>query len=519
MQSVRIKYFLFISLMGLLWAPHLWKQADIIKEKPLKGYFEIPDSTFILNDTNWFSGSFQNKYEKWFNYNMGLHITGVRINNQINFWMKEHFPGVVIGKENEFMESNYIDAYLGKDFIGADSIERECTRIHILKDSLEKKGIRFFVAIAPNKSRSRAKYIPDFYTPEIRKKGNYEYYLEGFQKHGILFVDFQKWFELIDDTSRYPIYSNLGVHWGNYGAMLCSDSLLKYIQSLVGRKINIPVIRKVFFSEEPGESDYDLANVYNLMFNIKPRDPYVGFSWDFVQDTTNYFPDVMVVGDSYYWNIMNFGIPKLFSKNFRYLYYNSMAYYNDGQSKPVEQLDIKKEVFSQKVVFYLYTEPNLKNLGNGFAGEVLKPSERISSEVFDFERIRKDEFGNSLSSEKSFSGKFSSKLTSKNEYGQTIIKYLKDLKDLNEVHVKAKIFSLENLSDVFFVMEILDSDGNNISWIGKELKMEKSSKNEWRDFETTIIPPVDVHVGKKIKLYFWNKAKKTFFVDDVQITY
>ena len=144
----------------------------------------------------------------------------------------------------------------------------------------------------------------------------------------------------------------------------------------------------------------------------------------------------------------------------------------------------------------------------------------IKTELFDMEQKGKLENENTLSDEKSLSGKFSSKLSDKNEFSATIIKNLENFNPLNKFSIKAKIFPSENLKDVFFVMQIEDAAGNNLSWEANEVKMGKVNENGWNNFETEFVPSSElIKSGNTMKLYFWNKAKKTFFVDDIQIIY
>ena len=96
-----IKYFFFAFLVGVFWIPFTIKQFHLLKEEKLEGYFEIPDSSFILSDTSWLSGGYQKKYEKWYNYNMGLHLTGVRFANQLNYWMYEQAVNTVLARSEE----------------------------------------------------------------------------------------------------------------------------------------------------------------------------------------------------------------------------------------------------------------------------------------------------------------------------------------------------------------------------------------------------------------------------------
>lgn len=359
-------------LIGILWIPFLLEKSHFIEEKKLEGWFEIPDSTFKLNDTSWFDVVYQEKYEKWYNFNMGLHTTGVRLSNQIDYWTLQQKQNVIIGKNNELMGQDYIYSYLGRDFVGQDSIEKECIRIRQLQATLKKHGIDFFIVIAPNKTRIYNQHIPDFYHPENRKPGNYESYVEGFKKFGINQLNVQSWFEHAKDTSRYPLFTNLGVHWSIYGGMRFTDSLLRYTANLSGRKLNHLKLSFVRQTDTADATDNDLEKTMNLLFTIKPNKKFAYIEREPIIDSTNERPRLLAVGDSYWWTVMNFGVPRIFfADSSAYFYYNSTAFFNFGQDHPVAEVNPKHIVLSSDIILLIYTEPNLKHSWNGFVERAL----------------------------------------------------------------------------------------------------------------------------------------------------
>lgn len=84
-------------------------------------------------------------------------------------------------------------------------------------------------------------------------------------------VNFQDWFKAIDQNSRYPLFSNLGVHWSYYSATFATDSLLGYISNLTGKKTNRIQYKEVVESTHPYDTDKDLLEV------IEPLDRYTRY--------------------------------------------------------------------------------------------------------------------------------------------------------------------------------------------------------------------------------------------------
>ena len=104
--------------------------------------------------------------------------------------------------------------------------------------------------------------------------------------------------------------------------------------------------------------DYDIATAMNLICRLKDSEPlaYPVYRFGERSDTLDY-PMVLVVGDSYFWNIINPGIPKEVFGNEAYWYFGHLVY-PDFYYKPtyVSDLDLKEEVEKQDVILLMTTE-------------------------------------------------------------------------------------------------------------------------------------------------------------------
>ena len=86
------------------------------------------------------------------------------------------------------------------------------------------------------------------------------------------------------------------------------------------------------------------------------------------------------MGDSYYWNVIYTGVPaKYFADGSVYFYYNSTAYFKNGNPVPANQLNLLETVRGKDVVMFLYSEPNLRKLGNGIDSAYLSLLQKDSS--------------------------------------------------------------------------------------------------------------------------------------------
>jgi hypothetical protein len=362
--SVKIRNVLFLIILFISVIPFIQNKFKFIKLAPLQGAITPTEKEFFsFND--WFSCKYQLQEEKYLNESFGFRSFFVRINNQLAFSLfnKAKANGVIVGKKNYLYEEPYINAYYGDDFIGIDSITHRVQRLKFIQDTLNKLNKNLIVIFAAGKGSFYPEYFPEKYI-RGKKIGNYEIHTEFARKAGVNYLDFNKYFIENKFKSKYPLYPQYGIHWSYYGMCIVADSLLRYIEKT--RSIDIPNIywQDIELSE-PKESDYDIAEGMNIKFKLKTFKmayPRIKFQ----SDSGKIKPSVLVVADSYYWGIFNFGISNVFS-NSHFWFYNRQIYPDSYQS-PLEtsQVNLKEEIDKHDVIILMATEANLKSFGWGF---------------------------------------------------------------------------------------------------------------------------------------------------------
>ena len=117
------------------------------------------------------------------------------------------------------------------------------------------------------------------------------------------------------------------------------------------------------------EPDADLDDLLNKTFRIPTeRNQYVDVT--LAEPIPQRNPSLIVIGDSFFWNILyNFPIQELFS-NFRYWYYFSTIYY-DPDHDNVADIDLVDELLRTDYVMLAYCTVQLYNCGNGFINRAL----------------------------------------------------------------------------------------------------------------------------------------------------
>lgn len=365
-------------LFSLLFLPILQQVFEFKKLEPLKGALVTPKNvTFSKSD--WLEGLYQEKKEIYVNSNFGFRDFFVRLNNQVDFnvFDKANAKGVIVGKDNYLYELDYIKAYTGEDFIGMDSISNSLKRLKLIHDTLEKLNKHLLFVFAPGKAAFIPEYIPDKYM-NLQGTTNYSVFSERIKKLGLNCIDFHKWFNDSKSISRYPLFPQQGTHWSTYGATLAMDSLMKKIEAIAG--IQIPRLKySSFRTGKAYDMNYDIAEGMNLLYDINGYElAYPNINT--VDSINKVKPRVLVIGDSFYWEIFYLGIGKCFNSNHRFWYYNKEVY-PDSYTKQllVENLNLSQEIEKYDFIIILSTDQTLKNVGWGFLENMNKLYKGISN--------------------------------------------------------------------------------------------------------------------------------------------
>ncbi len=346
---------LFLPLLqGRLHFIHLYPLAG--DEGPKK------DTAFTLN--NYFSGLYQHKLNERLASDFGFRSLLIKFNNQVNFSLfhKVNAQGVIAGKEEYLFETTYINAQLGKDFIGEDSINNRLKRLKLISDQLQALNKQLLLVIAPSKPSFYKEFLPDE-CQAGSSKNNYSFVSKGIKKHQLNCIDFSAYFNALKATSHYPLYPKHGNHWSTYGAYLATDSILKFIEWQ--RKIDLPDLSiKSLKMEQPKNDDKDIEYGINLLFKLNSFD--LAYPEIAIDTTGKTKPNVLVIGDSFYWNLYHLGIDRCFNHS-QFWYYNQAVYpVTTKKQVMTNELDLNEEMKQYDVIILLATESNIHNLGWGF---------------------------------------------------------------------------------------------------------------------------------------------------------
>lgn len=381
MKRSKTQNAVFVCIVLLMLLPLLQQISGFPNVAGLKGYFVKPHKPH-LSAKNIYNGLYQDSLNKYVEDNIGFRPDLVRINNTVDYYCydKLNTNNVILGKENYTFEQGYIDATLGRDFVGEDTITSTVRKAKAIQDYLSQKGVTFLFALAPGKATFFPEYIPDIYNPDSITTTNLDVYRKKINEHGVNVIDFNKWFVSMKDTSTYPLYPQYGIHWSYYGMLLALDSLTHYIE----KDRNIDMVEmdwdRIEMSKKFKDTDYDLGKALNLLWQLptyKMAYPHLVFE----SKEEKEMPGFLAVSDSYFWNWYGTGFTNSLFSQTDFLYYFNQYYSSSfSGSKSISEINLISFVEDHDVVMVMATDGNLKTFAFGFINKLYNALFNVNGE-------------------------------------------------------------------------------------------------------------------------------------------
>ena len=340
-----------------------------------------PEFTF----RNCCNGSFQQQVEPYLKQHLGCREPLIRLYNQYlwDFYGKTPVTDVevVFGKDGWMYEPWVVADYYQRQFrfYASDSAQmatlltEEAHRLSQLQQALEPYGTHLFVCMAPAKDMICPEYLPENqdtrYDDQPKISARY-FNEEIYTQLGVNHLNLEQWFLQIKDTADFMLFPKTGTHWTRYASLYAADTLIRYMEHL--GEINIPnlVIGPKHLGKKAIDPDDDLESLLNLMRPLpKPKYYYAKASSD--HDTTAVKPKVIVIGDSFWWNIcLQLPLEEFFSSA-PYWYYNSTVHYYEHFTS-VDQLNLLEELTSADYIVLLYSATQQYHMNDGFTRKALE---------------------------------------------------------------------------------------------------------------------------------------------------
>jgi hypothetical protein len=368
----KFKNGLLIFFCVVLLLPILQRSLSFVHSGKLYGaYVQAPEVQLTL--ASWFDGSYQTGMMKYITDRYGFRPDIIRLNNQVDYSLfgKLHYAEAGLGSGYCLWDLNYINAYLGRDYIGYDSILKTMVKLKRLQDTLAHLGKAIILVHAPNKAYFYPEYFPQLMKGIPQGPTNLQACTRICDSLSINQVNFNSWFVALKKTYGTLLYPKQGIHWSVYGAALAADSLVRYMEKLRG--ITMPHLHnnKLVYSQTPQCTDDDLGKPLNLIFPFHKETycyPQIGYP----NIATATRPNVIYVGCSFMFQWLYLGIPHYTNNNWQFWYYfnevcTEQFPHGDGNAPRIANYDWLSEVNKTDYIVLLYTAHNIpEGIGSGF---------------------------------------------------------------------------------------------------------------------------------------------------------
>lgn len=115
-----------------------------------------------------------------------------------------------------------------------------------------------------------------------------------------------------------------------------------------------------------------------------------------------------------------------------------------------------------------------------------------------------------------FRPEFAYKLDSVQEYSLGLDTVLPHLRQISAIQAEVELFSAEVASSSVLVISVETSDGKSLLWQGAEAQ-KYEQLGRWSKTICTSYPAIEIPEGSKLKVYCWNKLKRTFYLSKINV--
>ena len=378
---------LCILTLGVFVLMFIQERKHVFNVEPLNGvYYKIERPELKFDSL--YVGSYQSDFEKYLRFNYGFREWFIKTYNQYvwDFYHKTLNYTIYIGKDDWLYGLdevvNYYQSSVYSYTNNLAEMQRKCDlealRLYKVQHILDEYGNFIFVSMLPTKTFLYPEYMPENPGLSLEPFHAYQYYPKVFDSLGVNYINVLKVFQDWKDKVDYPLYPKTGKHWTYIASGHAFDTIERYIEH--EGHMNLRNYR--MSGKYPGETvhpDNDLEGLLNLWRPIRPNQNYYA-SPVLDDDTTAFKPSIIVVGDSYFWNLTR-SVPLGFIfSSYQYWYYNSSVYYNPKYDH-TSDADMLYELLNTKIIDLSYSPEQLYVFSNDFLSKALLYLTHDDSEI------------------------------------------------------------------------------------------------------------------------------------------
>ena len=382
--GVRLRIGLFL---GALLLPLLQSLRPFLPAPIIAGVEEAAPRP-PLRWSTWWSGAFQEAFERWFAQGFGLRSYLVRTDNQLNLTLfgtvRTGGTPILRGRENWLFEKSYVDKYNSAERLGPRALGHTIADLQRLNDLLAARGIALVTVIAP----SKAEIYPDYLRPEQvvpgreRRQSIYDQLAPALARSGLDLVDGHRLFREARTSRPALLFPRGGTHWNHYGAALAAERILEALDRRRPGRFVTTEVRDSRVDESIWTTDADLAWLLNVWY----WRPFVGPQTHPVlarREEGRRPARLLFVGDSFSLPLMNLMTQeRLMDPGDGLFYFQRRLHYPGQISSPLDRkaFDAERELRGLDAVVLVTNEYWLPQIGFGFAAAVIASLEKAAAE-------------------------------------------------------------------------------------------------------------------------------------------
>ncbi|HEY6001036.1 MAG TPA: hypothetical protein VI078_17265 [bacterium] len=378
----RLKIGLFLGLLGLLF---VHQRARLVPRMGLAGE-EVPVQLAPLTPRSWWSGQFQESWDRWVSRRLRLRGWLVRLDNQVGMTLFGQPPTngtlIVLGRDGTLLEKAYVDEYNRPRHLTPEHVAEMAARARRLDELLRGRGSRLIVVLAPGK----AEMYPELLPPRLvvpgrqRRRSMYQQVAPALRRSGVALLDVPVILRRERKRDGTPLYAKGGTHWNHYANALLAGRLLALLErEEPGRFVQLAVSG----SRTDGTvwaTDNDLGELLNLFWPNPWPGPQTHPVFERRQEG-GARPRLRFTGDSFALQFLNFmTAERLIEPGESLDYFRRRIRFPGPIVEPLERgsFDAARELAGTDAVVLVMSDCNIGHFGFGFVEAAIAGLERAA---------------------------------------------------------------------------------------------------------------------------------------------
>lgn len=257
---------------------------------------------------------------------------------------------------------------MGSNYLGQQNINDTIAALSVIRDSLKAHGTELIFIIAPGKAQVYPEYLPDHYLLRKKDSTNYMGFRQALADSEIPTIDFLPVLQQMKGTVEYAILPEAGLHWSIYASKIAGDSVIRKIEQLTGKDLPDVLSESITETDWPRYTDADVGEVLNLLV-MNTNEKYAYSKVTELDDKGKYRPNVLGVGDSYYWGFVHNKMHENFyspASRF-YFYFKDIFLGRKNDVRSVDEIrDLRADLCSRDVILLVCSDGTLYKCPYGF---------------------------------------------------------------------------------------------------------------------------------------------------------